>query len=64
MNWRDYLKPAERRRIGQIEAVREKVAALNVEFRQIAERCRKRGMKVEQETTLETVRKSATKTTR
>lgn len=42
MTWRDYLTPAEARRIAKIEAIRAQAAALSYEHRAIAERCRKR----------------------
>lgn len=42
MNWRDYLKPAEARRIAKIEAERAKVAAMGDEYRAIYTRARKR----------------------
>ncbi len=39
MTWRNYLRPNEAIRIGQIEAMRP---ALNAEYRAISERARKR----------------------
>lgn len=42
MNWRDYLKPAEAKRIAKIEAMRSEVDALNIEYRTIYSRARKR----------------------
>lgn len=42
MNWRVFLTPTEARRLAKIEAERAKVAELNIEFRSIAERARKR----------------------
>lgn len=42
MTWRDYLKPAEARRIAKIEAERAKVAKMQAEYRALYERCRKR----------------------
>ena len=42
MTWRDYLKPAEARRVAKIEAVRAEVATLSVEYRTIYTRARKR----------------------
>lgn len=39
MNWRDFLKPAEARRIAKIDADRK---GLNAEYRAISERARKR----------------------
>lgn len=40
--WRDYLTKAESRRIAKIDAARKDLAILNIEYRRIAERCRKR----------------------
>ena len=39
MNWRDYLKPVERKQVAKIDADRK---SLNAEFRKIYNRCRKR----------------------
>lgn len=45
MSWRDYLNTAEARRIAKIEAARAEVAALNAEYRIIAERARSRELR-------------------
>lgn len=42
MNWRDYLTKDEARAIARIEKARTDIAAMNAEFRAIAERARKR----------------------
>lgn len=42
MNWRDFLTPAEARRLAKIEVERAKVAELNAEYRTIYTRARKR----------------------
>jgi len=42
MSWREHLKPSEARRVAVIEAKRAEVEALNVEYRSIYDRARKR----------------------
>ncbi|WP_333571357.1 hypothetical protein [Sphingomonas sp.] len=42
MSWRDYLTKSETRTIARIEKARAEVAAMNAQFRAIAERARKR----------------------
>lgn len=42
MNWRDHLTKDEARTIAKIEKARTDVAAMNAEYRAIAERARKR----------------------
>lgn len=43
MNWRDYLTEAEAREIELIEDIRRCMAYINIEYRAISERARKRG---------------------
>ena len=47
MNWRDYLTKDEARQIAKIEKARADVAAMNAEYRMIAERARKRAERAE-----------------
>ena len=42
MNWRDYLKPGERRTLERLDKLETEAAALRPIKRQIYDRCRKR----------------------